>query len=363
MKAFCTVILIASACGKPSPAPIKTANSAAAEPPTYTNPVIDDDFADPAVLRDGEWFYAYATQVTSGTRRVNIQGARSRDLIKWEPLGDVLPTKPTWASTQQDFWAPHVLKDNGTYYLYFAGGPDSKDGMCIGVATSKSPQGPFQDVGKPIKCGPGFSVIDAFPFVDPKTGKKLMYWGSHHKPIFVQEMADNWTELKAGTQPIELIAAREIPYERLIEGPWITERDGYFYLFYSGDSCCGKNANYAVLVARSKSPMGPFERKPGSGAPVMLAKNERWLAPGHNAVIRDDAGDDWMLYHAIDPKQPTQPCPGDATGQMLACNGNGDLPSRRPMLIDKIVWRDGWPEMPGAPSSTPQRGPVFRPAK
>jgi arabinan endo-1,5-alpha-L-arabinosidase len=252
-----------------------------------------------------------------------------------------------------------VLRDGATFYLYFSAEPDTHTGMCIGVATATSPEGPFTDVGKPIKCGPGFTVIDPFPFDDAKTGKKLIYWGSGFQPIYVQELADDRTEFKPGTEPTAVIAPRDISYEHLIEGPWITERDGWYYLFHSGDSCCGKSMNYAVLVARSKSPLGPFERKPADGAPVILGKNEHWLAPGHNAVIRDDNGDDWMISHAVDPANPTQPCPGDATGTQTKCgpNHDGELPTRRPLLIDRITYRDGWPELPGAPSWTPQPAP------
>ena len=74
---------------------------------TYVNPVIDRDFPDPAVLRapDG-WFYAYATQSESNGRMLNIQVARSRDLVQWALLGDALPGKPRWAATRQEFWAP-----------------------------------------------------------------------------------------------------------------------------------------------------------------------------------------------------------------------------------------------------------------
>src|SRR4051794_8675540 len=57
----------------------------AAAPPqaTFTNPVLDADFPDPAVLKapDG-YYYAYATQTEREGRKVNIQVARSRDLVR-----------------------------------------------------------------------------------------------------------------------------------------------------------------------------------------------------------------------------------------------------------------------------------------
>ena len=64
------------------------------------------------------------------------------------------------------------------YFLYYSGESDSKEGKCLGVAVSKSPIGPFVDNGEPLLCGSGFINIDPMAFDDPKTGKKLLYWGS-----------------------------------------------------------------------------------------------------------------------------------------------------------------------------------------
>ena len=50
---------------------------------TYVNPVLDADFPDPAVLKapDG-FYYAYATQTQRGGKWINIQAARSSDLVR-----------------------------------------------------------------------------------------------------------------------------------------------------------------------------------------------------------------------------------------------------------------------------------------
>ena len=88
-------------------------------PGAYSNPVLDADFPDPAVIRapDG-YYYAYATQSERDGRWHNIQLARSRDLVTWQHVGDALPVKPSWASKTQDFWAPDVSRHGDTYYLY-----------------------------------------------------------------------------------------------------------------------------------------------------------------------------------------------------------------------------------------------------
>jgi arabinan endo-1,5-alpha-L-arabinosidase len=93
--------------------------------------VLDADFPDPTVLRASDGFYyAYATQTEvrrpdGPAATVNVQVARSRDLVRWDRLGDALPAKPRWASRTQDFWAPHVSEHAGRYYLYYSAKPDT----------------------------------------------------------------------------------------------------------------------------------------------------------------------------------------------------------------------------------------------
>lgn len=316
---------------------------------TYINPVYAADFADPTVIRAADGFYyVYGTNTEVNGEEVNIQVARSSDLINWEHVGDALSQKPGWAS--KDFWAPHVLYDTATqtYYLYYSGESASEtEGKCLGVATSKDPAGPFVDSGAPLLCGKTFESIDPMPFDDPATGKKLLYWGSAHLPIKVQELSDDRLSFKPGTAATDIIHAVHnndpVNYQNLVEGAWVIFREGYYYLFYSGDNCCGDKAHYAVMVARSRSATGPFQtlaEATGKANSVILELNERWIAPGHNSIVTDDAGQDWMFYHAIDSKK----------------TNNG-----RVMLMDKILYKDGWPYIEtGTPSTTEQEPPTIR---
>ena len=325
-------------------------------PQTYSNPVLDTDFPDPAVLKAADGFYyAFATQGGGA----NIQVARSRNLVEWQPLPDALPVKPAWASKTQDFWAPHVSEAGGRYYLYYSAKPDAaltdtSRGLCLAVATSARPEGPFTDIGKPLQCGPGFVNIDPMAYDDPATGKRLLYWGSGFGPIKVQELAPDRISFAVGSAPVDLIqpVKSEDPneYQRLIEGAWVIRRGGWYYLFYSGDNCCGPKAHYAALIARSRSATGPFETlaaATGAANSVILEKRGKWVAPGHNSIAEDTRGDHWMLYHAVDSDRPRSK-PAD------------EINTRRVMLLDRIVWRDGWPRLEG---NGPSTGPQPRPAE
>lgn len=349
-------LLLGCAPEAPRAAAGDTSSAAAA---TYANPVLDADFPDPTVVRASDgWYYAYATQGERDGAPVNLQVARSRDLVAWERLPDGLPTKPAWARETQDFWAPHVSEHDGTFYLYYSAKPDAalRDttrGLCLAVATAARPEGPFADVGAPLQCGPGFVNIDPMAFDDPRTGRRLLYWGSGFGPIKVQELAPDRVSFAPGSEPIDLVhpvpTADSTDYQRLVEAAWVLERDGWYYLFYSGDNCCGPRAHYAALVARARSATGPFETlAAATGAPssVILARRGRWVAPGHNSVIRDAAGTDWLVYHAVDADDPR-------------ATPTADVNTRRVMLIDPVVWRDGWPRIEGdGPSSGARPAPV-----
>jgi arabinan endo-1,5-alpha-L-arabinosidase len=67
---------------------------------------------------------------------------------------------------------------------------------------------------------------------------------------------------------------------------------------------------------------------------VILERSPAWNAPGHNSVVRDARGDDWIVYHAVDPRRPSG-APG------------ADPNTRRVLLMDRLVYRDGWPAVEG----------------
>jgi arabinan endo-1,5-alpha-L-arabinosidase len=100
------------------------------------------------------------------------------------------------------------------------------------------------------------------------------------------------------------------------------------------------------MVARARSPLGPFEklsRSTGSEHSAILLGNDKWRAPGHNAVVRDAQGTDWLVYHAADANQLT------AKDGLI----------RRPMLMDRLVYENGWPAVSGgSPSVAQQHGPM-----
>lgn len=304
------------------------------------NPVLDKDFPDPTVIKsvDGK-YYAYATQAPVNGKMANIQVASSNDLINWKIGGDALPQKPVWAHTTQDFWAPHVLYDSSSaqYVMFYsAESDDTATDKCLGVAFSRSPAGPFIDKGTPLVTGKGFVNIDPMALVDPVTRKKILYWGSGFEPLKVQELSDDWKEFKTGSTAKSVVfPGKDKSYSILLEGSWLDYVNGKYYLYYSGDNCCGDKANYAVMVARADSAFGPFVRlgeAKSTGHSEILQKDSTWQAPGHNSIVRDGKGNVFIAYHAIWKDKALQ---GQATGP--------DNYVKRVMCISQLKYVNGWP--------------------
>ena len=79
---------------------------------------------------------------------------------------------------------------------------------------------------------------------------------------------------------------------------------------------------------------------------IVLQKAGYWFAPGHNSIVTGAAGEDWIIYHAVDARRPR-------------AKSSDDVNTRRVMLIDRIVWRDGWP-YPAGPTATMQPAPRIK---
>lgn len=353
--------LLLAACGHIATAQELRATALNAQAAThgFSNPVLDVDFPDPCIMRAADNnYYAYATQGGHDGKTDNISVARSADMVHWDRLKDAMPTKPDWASKTQNFWAPHVMKRGSRYVMYYAAQQNEPKGskgfhMGLGVATATSPAGPFTPAPKPLTVEDGFSAIDPFVMDDPASGKPYMFWGSGFQPIRARQLRADGLDFAPNAPVKAVLAPRNQAYEHLIEGAWVRQHDGWYYLFYSGDNCCTDDAQtgaptYAVMVARSKSITGPYERlqnDDGNARPI-LHGDDRWLAPGHNAIVTDAANTDWIVYHAIDARQRTTP-------------GTKDL--RRCLLIDPVSYVDGWPRIANdAPSMISIPAPKVR---
>jgi arabinan endo-1,5-alpha-L-arabinosidase len=318
---------------------------------TYVNPVsrdFADTFADPAVVRgrDG-WWYAYATTdpLRSGERTPHfIPTARSRNLVDWQYVNDAFTaaTLPIWAAEGAALWAPDVRYVAGRWVMYYVvtqttvtAGPNDN---AIGVATAPTPTGPWTDSGAPVvgpRPGPSGNPDDFKWTFDPAhllaaDGQQYLYYGSYYGGVFgIRLTADGTRTVGEPTM---------VAIDNRYEGAYVVPRNGWYYLFASSSNCCaGPSTGYSVFVGRSRDPLGPFVDKQGipllasrtGGSIVITPNGNRWVGTGHNAVVSDPSGQDWFVYHAIDRNVPYLDEPFGI--------------NRRPTLVDRLDWINGWP--------------------
>ncbi len=354
---------------------------------TFQNPLTLDagaigpgtNCADPTILRgqtggDDSWYMICTQDALSDNDRDASNNLRSHllpiysslDLVHWIYRGDALSSRPTWTELNANFWAPDLQYFNGKYYLYFAatavkaqysGETNCFDDSGIGVATATSPLGPWIDHGSPVvaprRNGPG---CDFKATIDPEIvstagGQRYIFYGSFKGGLEARTLSSDGFTTSAATTVAIAIADR-------FEGAEVYFKDGFYWLFASANNCCaGPLTGYITYVGRSANPLGPYFDKLGNsftagrvgGTTVLAMNGNEYVGPGHVTVFSDRAAQTWIAYHAIQRHDP----------YFEASVGY----TRRPPLLDKLEWIDGWPEARGlwAPTDCAQEAPAARP--
>lgn len=287
---------------------------------------------DPAlVVGDaGEPWFAYSTgngQVADG----NIQIRSSNDGSEWEYVGEVWQQKPEWLVEAvpgvDNLWAPELYEHDGLWYLYYSASTFGSNSSLIALATNatldpESPDYEWVDRGEVMRSGgTDFNAIDA-GIVEDEHGTPWMAFGSFWSGIRMVELT--WPSgLRADdAEPVQL-ADRQSP-PNAVEAPFITAKDGWYYLLVSRDSCCkGIDSTYNIAVGRSRAVTGPYLDGNGvsmleDGGTPLLASDDAHIGPGGQSVSGGFLG-----FHWYDPTQ------------------NG-LPQ---LGLVPLEWKDGWPSV------------------
>ncbi|MBO9639833.1 MAG: glycoside hydrolase family 43 protein [Siphonobacter aquaeclarae] len=217
-----------------------------------------------------------------------------------------------WAKRQ--LWAPDAAYKNGMYYLYFPA-KDKDDVFRIGVATSKSPAGPFKADPKPI---PGSYSIDPAVFTDTD-GETYLYfggiWGGQlqrwhtgkydaslktdlqkdKEPALSAKVVKLGKDMRSFAEPVrdvQLLDKEGKPLlggdhdRRFFEGAWTHKYKGKYYFSYStGDT-------HLLAYATSDSPYGPFTYQG-----VLMKPVSGWTT--HHSIV--EIGGKWYIfYHDVE---------------------------------------------------------------
>ncbi|KAI1288269.1 Xylan 1,3-beta-xylosidase [Halotydeus destructor] len=288
------------------------------------NPLVDGaENPDPGVIRYDGKYYVVTTTMASFGLRDKFKILESDDLQTWRLVGHVFNCNtnlPSWSDCNQEFWAPELHIIDGKIRLYFASLDVANKAFSIGVATADNITGPYTSAARPINQNLTTDFIDATVMYTDDAN--YLVFKSNTNPLRPVPQPTGISAQKLSPDGLSLVGDKvvliqvDLPWEENnTEGPWVVKHGEYYYLLYSG----ALDLRYAVGVARSKSPLGPYEKK---GYPILIPEG-KFLGTGHCSVIVDEiSGNHVMIYHA----------------QKVGGQGY------RQLMGQKMSWSvDGWP--------------------
>ena len=287
LTALAAIAVLASCA--PQAAPLKTC-------------IFPGDYPDPSIVRDGKDFYITHSSFTYFPA---LLVWHSTDLIHWEPVARAVE------DGDYSIYAPDLCKVGDKFYIYY---PTSRGENY--VVTADRPEGPWS---APVKLDVG--GIDPGHVV-AEDGQRYLYtnngWATPLTP----------DGLAAAGRPQKVYDGWEYPAEWETEGMWLEspklfKRGDWYYLVSAEGGTAGPATSHMVVVARSKSALGPWENSPHNPMVHTYSADEAWWSKGHGTLIDDAEGNWYVVYHAY---------------------RNGFHTLGRSTIIESVEWtEDGWP--------------------
>ncbi|MFD4602238.1 family 43 glycosylhydrolase [Streptomyces sp. NPDC058464] len=290
------------------------------------NPVIRGFAPDPSLVRAGDWYYV-ANSSFEWFPTIPIH--RSRDLAHWEYAGHVEGAAPggslAGVPDSGGIWAPSLSWDGERFWVTYSlvrsvGTPYFDADTYVSTATEVS--GPWS----PPRRVPSHGFD---PALHHENGHLwLLNLQNDHRPggrrfagIVATEL-DRETLTPVGTTHLLL------QHDRLIEGPKLLRRDGWYVLVLAEG---GTGFEHGVRVARSRDLTGPYDL---DERPLLTAREDpEWpLQKAGHAELVETAEGEWYLSHLA--ARPLK------TPEGLRC------PLGRETAIQAVTWdAEGWPRL------------------
>lgn len=251
----------------------------------FQNPIIPGRFADPTITQvDGDY---YMTHSMGGTPSLLVW--HSKDLVNWEPLD--YAAKEYYGNS----WAPDISFHQGKFYIYTTfvkPAPDGGNSFENYVMVADDPAGPWSspiNLNVPGKIDPGHLTAEG--------GKRYLYFNKG----WVYEL--DGTGTKTIGEPKKVYDGWEYPEEWVVEcfcleGPKMFFKNGYYYMVTAQGGTAGPATSHMTVVARSKSPLGPFENSPYNPLVKTRSKTEKWWSQGHSTLMEGPNGQWYSIHHA-----------------------------------------------------------------
>ncbi len=204
----------------------------------------------------------------------------SDNLTDWKDHGVIVnQADVNWANpTAYSMWAPDCVFKNGKYHFFFPAIAKA-GGFKIGVGISEKPYGPFKFEPEPIE---GVRGIDPCVLID-KDGSAYLYYSA--RKIFVAKLKDNLLALDTPPAAID-----NLPTKGMLEGPFVFERNGTYYLTFPHVEDKIERLEYAT----STHPTGPFMQRG-----VIMDESPTGCWTVHHSIV-EYQGQWYLFYHDKD---------------------------------------------------------------
>ncbi|MCH5672431.1 family 43 glycosylhydrolase [Streptomyces gilvus] len=290
------------------------------------NPVVRGFAPDPSLVRVGEEYYV-ATSSFEWFPTIPIH--RSRDLANWAYAGHVRGAVPgdslAGVPDSGGVWAPSLSWDGERFWVVYAivrsvGTPyfDTDTYVCTATEVDGEWTAPRRVASH------GFD-----PALFHHEGRLwLLNLQNDHRPGGRRFAGIVLTELDRGTLSPVGGTHLLLQHERLIEGPKLLFRDGWFHLVLAEG---GTGFEHGVRMARSRVLTGPYEL---DDRPLLTSRDDPSLPlqkAGHGELVQLPDGE-WVLSHLT--ARPLR------TPEGLRCTLG------RETAIQRVEWdAAGWPRM------------------
>lgn len=317
---------------------------------------------DPSVIYDNGTYYIFGS---------HMAWAKSTDLRNWETFQMNINSEyadlfgKEWdaycetadnPNLNGNLWAPDVVYNpNMGKYCFYMSVNGSDWNSVIVLLTADNVEGPYEYVGPVVYSGFNTESHDVkrtdvyqvlgedadltryqnikntkLNAIDPcvvfdKDGSLWMVFGSWFGGLYMLRLDEN-TGLRDYTTTYETIANEQDSYYGYKvhggfgvsgEGPYIIEKDGYYYLFVSYGGLVA-DGGYQMRVFRSEKITGPYVDEAGNSAVstkecndlfehvgVRIMGSYDWsgnreirVAQGHNSAYVTEEGEIFLIYHS-----------------------------------------------------------------
>ena len=298
---------------------------------SFTNPIFNDEFSDPDIIRVGDDYYMTGTTMHM---MPGLPVLHSRDLVNWTLRSyafDRLDLGPGWRLEDgqdiygQGIWAPSLRFQDGMFTIFA-----NVNGVGLQVFRSASPDGPWTRT--PFEG----DLHDVSVLFDDDGRVWAVY---NYDEVRLVEIKPDLSGVIEGSERVIMPAGNALG-----EGHHFYKIDGRYYII---------TANYApvgrMMAIRADSLDGPWET-------VQISARETMGEPLGWGVGNIGLGTD--LPAAGDPVELTPSPPADRFGASpLHQGGIVELPNGdwwgfsmmdvrsmgRTVYLSPVTWKDGWP--------------------